>query len=187
MGITAGFCNLKAQFIPSDIAFKSVRFDSVKVRWDFMAEDSEANSRKWNNGLIKLSWAAKVWTYLFVLNVSMKLQRIIAHILWEVYAFKSFAKLIRLGYVFLKWRVLRASKRDLEQEISTPVDRDCIFFSCKVFEVQSKPLLSSHLSIVMCCAYTKLRWSQNPLQQVNHFTVKLKTLNKNKTDSQAKT
>ena len=31
MGITAGFCTLKAQFIPSDIAFKSARFDSVKV------------------------------------------------------------------------------------------------------------------------------------------------------------
>ena len=116
MGITAGFCNLKAQFIPSDIAFKSVRFDSVKMRWDFMVEDSEANSRKWNNGLIKLSWAAKVWTYPFVLNVSMKLQRIIAHILLEVYGFKSFTKLLRLGYVFLKWRVLRASRKDLNEK-----------------------------------------------------------------------
>ena len=110
MGITAGFCNLKALFIPSDVAFNSVRFDSVKIRWDFMVEDSEANSRKWNNGLIKLSWAAKVWTYPFVLNVSMKLQRIIAHILLDVYGFKSFTKLPRPGYVFLKWRVLRASK-----------------------------------------------------------------------------
>ena len=60
MGITAGFCTLKAQFIPSDIAFESARFDSVKRRWDFIAEDSEANSKEWNNGLIKLSKAAKV-------------------------------------------------------------------------------------------------------------------------------
>ena len=53
-----------------------------------------------------------------------------------------------LDMYFLKPRVLRASKRDLEREISTTVDRDRIFFSCEVFEVQSKPLLSSHLSIV---------------------------------------
>ena len=32
MGITAGFCTLKAQFIPSDFAFESARFDSVKRR-----------------------------------------------------------------------------------------------------------------------------------------------------------
>ena len=40
--------------------------------------------------------------YPFVLNVSIKLQRIIAHIVVEVYGFKSFAKLLRLGYVFFK-------------------------------------------------------------------------------------
>ena len=67
---------------------------------------------------------------------------------------------------FLKRRVLRASKRDLEREISTTVDRDWIFFSCEVFEVQRKPLLSSHLSIVTCCAYTKRRRSHKPLKQV---------------------
>ena len=42
MGMTAGFCTLKAQFSPSDIAFKSARFDLVKIRWDFMVEDSDA-------------------------------------------------------------------------------------------------------------------------------------------------
>ena len=60
MGITAGFLTLKAQFIPSDIVFGSVRFVSVRIRWDFMAEDPEANSKEGNNGLIKLAWAAKV-------------------------------------------------------------------------------------------------------------------------------
>ena len=59
MGMTAGFCTPKAQFIPSDIPFESARFDSVKTRWDFMEEDSEANSKEWNNGLIKLPWATK--------------------------------------------------------------------------------------------------------------------------------
>ena len=55
MGITAGFFTLKAQFIPSDIVFGSVRFVSVRIRWDFMAEDPETNSKEGNNGLIKLS------------------------------------------------------------------------------------------------------------------------------------
>lgn len=45
---------------PSDIPFESTHFDLVKIRRDFMTEDSEANSKEWNNGLIKLSWAAKV-------------------------------------------------------------------------------------------------------------------------------
>ena len=39
-----------------------------------------------------------------------------------------------LDTYFLKRRVLRASKRDLEQEISSTVDRDCIFFFCQGFE-----------------------------------------------------
>ena len=51
-----------------------------------------------------------------------------------------------LDRYFLKPRVLRASKRDLEREISTTVERNWIFFFLRVFEVQSKPLLSSHLS-----------------------------------------
>ena len=41
-------------------------------------EDSQANSKEWNNGLIKLSKAAKVYMHPFALNVSMKLQGIIA-------------------------------------------------------------------------------------------------------------
>ena len=36
-----------------------------------------------------------------------------------------------LDMYFLKPRVLRASKRDLEREISTTVDRDRIFFLAK--------------------------------------------------------
>ena len=40
-----------------DFPFESARFDSVQIRWDFMAEDSEANSKEWNNSLIKLSRA----------------------------------------------------------------------------------------------------------------------------------
>ena len=50
----------------------------------------------------------------------------------EVYGFKSFAKLLQLGYIFFKRRVLRASKRDLEREISTTVDQDWIIFLAKV-------------------------------------------------------
>ena len=57
---------------------------------------------------------------------------------------------------FLKRRVLRASKRDLEREISTTVDRDWIFFLAKFLKYKaSKPPLSSHLFIVTCCANTK--------------------------------
>ena len=37
-----------------------------------------------------------------------------------------------LDTCFLKRRVLRASKRDLEREISTTVDRDWIFFLAEV-------------------------------------------------------
>ena len=59
MGITAGFCTLKAQFIPLDFPFESARFDSVQRRWDFMVEDSEANSKELNNGLIKLPRSTK--------------------------------------------------------------------------------------------------------------------------------
>ena len=67
-----------------------------------MADDSEANSKGLNNGSIKLPRAAKFQRYPFVLNVSIKLQTIIAHNAAEVYGFKSFAKLLRLGYVFFK-------------------------------------------------------------------------------------
>ena len=49
-------------------------------------------------------------------------------------------------------------------------------FPREVCEVHSKPLLSSHLYIDTCWVYTKLIWSPKPLEQVNHFTVKLKTL-----------
>ena len=57
MGITAGFCTLKAQFIRPDFPF--ARFDSVQRRWDFMVEDLEANWKELNNGLIKLPRATK--------------------------------------------------------------------------------------------------------------------------------
>ena len=60
--------------------------------------------------------------------MSIKLQRIIAHIAVEVYGFKSSQNFFDLGTYFSKRRVLRASKRDLEREISTTVDRDRIFF-----------------------------------------------------------
>ena len=43
----------------SRLSLHSARFDSVQRRWDFMAEDSEANSKELNNGLIKLPRAAK--------------------------------------------------------------------------------------------------------------------------------
>ena len=105
MGITTGFCTLKAQFIIPDFPFESAHFDSVQRRWDFMAEDSQAKTKALNNGLIKF------WRYPFVLNVSIKLQRIIAHIAVEVYGFKSFAKLLRLGYVFFKKESFKSFKR----------------------------------------------------------------------------
>ena len=79
-----------------------------------------------------------------------------------------------LGSYLSKRRVLKASKRNLEREISTTAETE--FFSREVCEVQSKPLLSSHLYIDTCWVYTKLIWSPKPLEQVNHFTVKLKTL-----------
>ena len=47
----------------------------------------------------------------FVLNVSITLQRIITHIAVEVYGFKSFAKLLRLGYVFFKKESFKGFKR----------------------------------------------------------------------------
>ena len=91
--LTAGFYTLKAQLISSDIPFQSTHFDSVKIRWDFMAKDSEANSKEWNNGLLMLSWATTVYTYPFVLKVSIKLQRIIiAHTVVEVYGFISLSQ-----------------------------------------------------------------------------------------------
>ena len=57
-----------------------------------------------------------------------------------------------LDRYFLKPRVLRASKRVLEREISTTVDRDWIFFLAKFSKYK-------HFN-----------------KQVNHFTVKLRTL-----------
>ena len=41
----------------------------------------------------------------------MKLQRIIAHIVMEVYGFTSFAKLLRLGYVFFKTESFESFKK----------------------------------------------------------------------------
>ena len=58
-----------------------------------MAEDSEANSKEWN----KLPRAVKFQRYPIVLNVSKKLQKIVAHIAVEIYGFESFAKLLQLG------------------------------------------------------------------------------------------
>ena len=132
--LTAGFYTLKAQLISSDIPFESTHFDSVKIRWDFMAKDSEANSKEWNNGLLMLSWATTIYTYPFVLKVSIKLQRIIiAHTVVEVYGFISLSQnFFNLDTYFSKRRVLRTAKRDLEREISTTVDRDWIFFLAKV-------------------------------------------------------
>lgn len=43
--------------------------------------------------------------------MSIKLQRIIAHIAVEVYGFKSFAKLLRLGYVFFKKESFESFKK----------------------------------------------------------------------------
>ena len=43
--------------------------------------------------------------------MSIKLQRIIAHIVVEVYGFKSFAKLLRLGYVFFKKESFESFKK----------------------------------------------------------------------------
>ena len=106
----------------------------------------------------------------------MKLQRIIAHIVMEVYGFKSFAKLLRLGYAFFKTESFESFKKRSWTRNFDHCRPRLDFFPCEVFEVQRKPLLSSHLSIVTCCAYTKRRRSHKPLKQVNHFTVKLKTL-----------
>ena len=49
--------------------------------------------------------------YPFVLNVSMKLKRIIAHIVVDVFGFKSFAKLLRLGYAFFKTESFESFKK----------------------------------------------------------------------------
>ena len=140
MGITAGFCTLKAQFIPPDFPFESARFDSVQRRWDFMAEDSEANSKELNNGLIKLPRAAKFERYPFVLSVSIKLQRIIAHIAVEVYGFKSFAKRLRLGHVFFRKENYESFKKRSWTRNFNHCGPRLDFFSCRGFEVQSKLL-----------------------------------------------
>ena len=140
MGITAGFCTLKAQVIPPDFHFESARFDSVQRRWDFMAEDSEANSKELNNGWIKLPRAAKFERYPFVLSVSIKLQRIIAHIAVEVYGFKSFAKLLWLGHVFFKKENFESFKNRSWTRNFDHCGPRLDFFSCRGFEVQSKPL-----------------------------------------------
>ena len=44
-----------------------------------------------------------------------------------------------LGTYFSKRRVLSASKRDLEREISTTVDRDWIFFLAEVSKYKASP------------------------------------------------
>ena len=148
MGMTAGFCTLKAQFIPPDFPFESARFDLVQRRWDFMVDDSEANSKGLNNGLIKLPRAAKFQRYPFVLNVSIKLQRIITHIAVEVMDLSLSQNFFDLDTYFSKRRVLRASKRDLEREISTTVDRDWIFFLAEVSKYKaSRWSIFSRLSL----------------------------------------
>ena len=43
--------------------------------------------------------------------MSIKLQRIVAHIAVEVYGFKSFAKLLRLGYIFFKKESFKSFKK----------------------------------------------------------------------------
>ena len=114
-----------------------------------MVKDSEANSKEWNNGLLMLSWATTVYTYPFVLKVSIKLQRIIiAHTVVEVYGFISLSQnFFNLDTYFFKTEsFLRTAKRDLEREISTTVDRDWIFFSCEGFQVQSTPLKNFFLN-----------------------------------------
>ena len=118
----------------------SVWLGSKKVRFYGGRSDSEANSKGLNNGLIKLPRAAKFYKYPFVLSVSIKLQRIIAHIAVEVYGFKSLAKLLRLGHVFFKKENFESFKK---RSWTTNFDHcgpRLDFFSCRGFEVQSKPL-----------------------------------------------
>ena len=72
--------------------------------------------------------------------MSIKLQRIIAHIAVEVYGFKSFAKLLRLGYVFFKKESFESFKKRSWTRNFDHCGPRLDFFSCRGFEVQSKPL-----------------------------------------------
>ena len=132
--LTAGFYTLKAQLISSDIPFESTHFDSVKIRWDFMAKDSEANSKEWNNGLLMLSWATTVYTYPFVLKASIKLQRIIiAHTVVEVYGFINLSQnFFNLGTYFFKTESFEnRKKRSWTRNFDHCGPRLDFFFFCR--------------------------------------------------------
>ena len=146
--LTAGFYTLKAQLISSDIPFESTHFDSVKIRWDFMAKDSEANSKEWNNGLLMLSWATTVYTYPFVLKVSIKLQRIIiAHTVVEVYGFISLSQnFFNLDTYFFKTESFENRKKRSWTRNFDHCGPRLDFFSCEGFQVQSTPLKNFFLN-----------------------------------------
>ena len=83
--------------------------------------------------------------------------RELLHILWWKFMDLSLLRnFFNLDTYLLKRTVLRASNGMRNFDHFRP--RLDFFFG----KVQSKPLLSSHLSIVTCCAYTKLRWSHKP-------------------------
>ena len=103
--------------------------------------------------------------------------RELLHILWWKFMDLSLSRnFFDLDTHFLKRRVLRASKRDLEREISTTVDRDWIFFLAKFLKYKGSRCWVAifPLSRVVLTRNGEDRTSH--FKQVNHFTVKLKTL-----------
>ena len=91
--------------------------------------------------------------------MSIKLQRIITHIAVKFMDLSLSQNFFDLDTHFSKRRILRASKRDLEREISTTVDRDWIFFLAEVSKYKAS-----------CCSiFSRLSLNKIRLRVIHFF------------------
>ena len=136
MGDSAGFCCVKALFIPLGILFGSREISSFllggeKVRT--LQEDQDANSKDRNNCLIKQPWAPKLRGYSFVLVIDRNCEES----LQTFDGFKFFAKYFKLLFISVKKSLLRALKRDPKRGVLITVSRVSIFFAKRCLERRS--------------------------------------------------
>ena len=90
----------------------------------------------------------------------------------EVYGFKSFAKLLRLGYVFFKTESFESFKKRPWTRKFDHCRPRLDFFSCRGFEVQSKPLKHFFLAYHLIKSGREL--SIHSIITVIHFSTAIK-------------
>ena len=109
--------------------------------------------------------------YPFVLNVSIKLQRIIAHIVVEVYGSKSFAKFLQLGYVFFKTgRVWELQKEILNEKFRPLWTKIGFFFLLRFRSTKQAAIYQDRLQVFQPRVIHSFNQNRHSFPQSNHYT-----------------